>query len=510
MSTITFQDLITMCPPHELTIESNLLPISAVTIDSRTADSESIFVAIPGFKKDGHDFLQNARDNGCRNFVISNSDAWKSDWSIDSNLAVTSDTRLLFADLCRVFHGNPAGSLFMAGITGTKGKTSVTSMLYAILRNVVTCSMFSTVQNSLSGELERSYRTTMEADALQSRLKRAVDTGSSHAIVEVSSHAMTLHRVAGIDWDLGIFTSFSQDHLDLYGTMENYFQAKCDFFRALNRSAKKNKLAVINLDDPRGSDIVAICNDSVQVVTVSSDPVSGSDTQIYRAAQNKSGLDVEIVLSGNRCAFHLPVLGSFNVVNAALAATAARWIGVDVERIAAGLEAFNGVKGRFDLVCIHPFHVIIDYAHTPESLLLILKDARKMAGRKLLCLFGCTGERDSEKRPIMGKIAAEQADYSIITNDDTYDEAPVVIAGQVETGFLQAGKIRESDYSIVLDRAAAVKIIIERAQPGDVVVIAGKGHETVQYLAGGGVPYSDHETVREILEGMGREYLPAE
>jgi len=504
MNSFTLIDIVTdINSTASLILQNSKQLINRVTLDSRQADSGSVFVAIPGFKSDGHDYIQNAFSNGCRNFVVSDITKWDERLGDEITLVTTDNSRLMFARLCCELYRYPFNDLRMIGITGTKGKTSVTSMIYTILQEQFKSSMFSTVENSIIGNIEKSTRTTMEADALQSRLAKTVVQNGTHAVVEVSSHAVTLHRVTGINWDIGVFTNFSQDHLDLYGTMENYFDAKLDFFRALNHSTKKNKFAVINIDDPRGKDVVEILDKSVTVYTVSSDAQSGSDCLIQDVKTTGQGISVDLVLNNKNVTCRLPVLGTFNGINAALALSVTSKMGIALEHCITALEKFSGVKGRFDLICTTPFTVIIDYAHTPDSLTAILQDARTMTKRRLLCLFGCTGERDREKRPIMGEIAAEMADYSVITNDDTYDEDPDSIAHQVETGFIKSGKIDKIDYRILLDRATAVSNILSSASKGDVVVIAGKGHETVQYLASGAVPYSDHETVKAALEELG-------
>jgi len=472
--------------------------IADVVINSKNAGDSNIFVAIKGFKTDGHKFIKDCYKNGCRDFVIEDADLVNNKIINDSTVVLTDNSRRTLSEISNYINQYPFNFLRMIGVTGTKGKTSVVTLIHHFLNTVENTSMFSTVKNIVGGNEVDAVRTTMESCDLQRLLKKSADLGEKSAVVEVSSHAVTLYRIHGIQWDAGVFTSFSRDHLDLYGTMDKYFEAKLDFFKNINDSHKKNKFAVINIDDPKGEEVCSIINRSVRVIRVGTGKKADYKIEKYQIKNN--GLEIIIKHKNNKYILKSRLNGVFNVINISLAVAASLELGIDIDLIKARLPKLKGIEGRFEIIAEKPFTIIIDYAHTPDSINKILEEARKLSKNRVICVFGCTGERDKDKRSIMGKIAALNTEYAIITNDDTYGEDPELIASDVEDGFKLQNKIIKKDYDVILDRKEAIKTAIKTAASGDVIVIAGMGHEKVQILSDGPVRHNDKEEVLKYLK----------
>jgi UDP-N-acetylmuramoyl-L-alanyl-D-glutamate--2,6-diaminopimelate ligase len=484
----------------EIITSNSSSEIIDATLSSKEANEKSIFFAIKGFKTDGHKYINDAFSRGCSNFVVESIDSISENIKKTSTIIKVEDSRLALALFANHINGYVFDRLKVIGITGTKGKTTVTTLIYGLLNTTFKCGMFSTVKNIVAGIKTDSERTTMEANKLQSLLKQSFDAGETHSIVEVSSHAVTLKRIENINWDLGIFTTFSRDHLDLYGTMDNYFQAKLDFFRALNNSTKKNKIAIINIDDPKGEDVCSVINASVKLIRVGSK--ENADYKIEKYEINETGMLISIKYKNQIYKLKTKMRGIFNVNNIALAVSTALELGISFETITRFFDDFDGVEGRFEIIIEKPFMAIVDYAHTPDSLEKILYEARKLSSNKVISVFGCTGDRDKEKRPIMGEISAKQADFTVITNDDTYTEDPVSIAQSVEEGFLNLKKVKDRDYKIIYNRKDAIKEALRCAQKGDVIIIAGMGHEKHQIINNVAIDYSDKETILELSKNI--------
>lgn len=483
---------------YEIISENSKNNISDIALKSNNTNNSTIFVCIKGFKTDGHLYLENSYKNGCRDFIIENPDSIKSGWLHDSTIVCTSDSRKTLANVSNFLYGFPSKKIKMIGVTGTKGKTTVSTLIYLFLNTKIRSSLFTTVKNIINGISYDTERTTMESNELNYNLKKSYLSGEKTGIVEVSSHAVTLKRIHGIEWDKGVFTSFSRDHLDLYATMDNYFNAKLDFFRALNDSNKKNKIVFINMDDPKGKDVLSVINNSVKTIKIGSRPEYDYFINGYNLDNNK--IKINLINDSKEYFLESKMRGRFNIINIAIAAAVALESGINIEEIKNVLYNYRGVEGRFEIILEKPFIIIIDYAHTPLSLQNILEEAKKLTVNKLYTVFGCTGERDAEKRSIMGEVAAEISDFSFITNDDTYNEDPYTIAKEVEKGFIKSGKINGKEYLIILERKNAVEKAINKASDGDVIVIAGMGHEKIQFLKEGPVDYNDKETVLKILK----------
>lgn len=492
-----FQLLEKLNIPYKKIAAHDSLPINNITLDSRTADDKKIFTAIKGFQTDGHNFISNAFAAGCRNFLVEDAAKVPRNVYEVSNIAEAKEIRRVFGKLSRAINDNPDESLKIFGITGTKGKTTVSTLLHHILNYKQPTALFTTVRFITPQISADSEKTTMEADKLQYYLHQTETAGWKQAVVEVSSHAVTLSRVEDIQWDCGIFTSFSRDHLDLYGTMEAYFQAKLDFFRALNASVKKDKTAVVNIDDPKGREVCDIIDkNTVKLFTVSAKD-SNADYFISKSNYIDDGTQLCIVRNGKEeINFSIKLKGEVNIINTGVAVCSAIESGeISPLDIADAVKDFSGVPGRFEMIMTTPFSVMVDYAHTPESLEKLLLEARKISSGRIILVFGCTGDRDKEKRPIMGKIAAEGADYSILTNDDLYTENQQNIMQMLEAGFIESDK---KNYEIIYDRKYAVEKAMKIAKNGDIILLAGMGHQKFQILNNGKIPYNDAQTVREL------------
>ncbi len=473
--------------------------ISNIVLNSKQTNNSNIFVCIKGFKTDGHLYLKNSYENGCRDFIIENKESINPKWLFNSTIILVNDTRNILAVISNYLNNFPSKKIKMVGVTGTKGKTTTSTLIYLFLNSKKKVSLFSTVKNIIGGISFDPERTTMESNELNSFLKKSYLSGERISIVEVSSHAVTLKRIEGIEWDIGVFTSFSRDHLDLYKNMENYFNSKLDFFKSLNKSTKKNKIAFINMDDNKGKEVVlTIENNSVKIIKVGSKPEYDYFIKNYKTYDNK--IFIRLINKSKEYLLETLMRGNFNVINISLAVAVSLELGIDIENIKDILSKYRGVEGRFEIIIEYPFTIIIDYAHTPLSLQNILEEARKLSMNNVYIVFGCTGERDIDKRSIMGEIAAKKSDFTFITNDDTYNEDPFKIAKDVENGFISSCKISGRDYLIILDRKKAIEKAIEKAKKGDVLVIAGMGHEKIQILQQGPVNYNDKETILDILK----------
>lgn len=473
--------------------------IQKITLNSRTATHDAIFSAIVGFHADGHDYIKAAYTLGCRNFLISTQEKIDLAALPNSTIVLVEDSRLAHGLLSRAVYAFPDQDLHLVGITGTKGKTTVTTLLHHILSSASLVSMFSTIRYQAGTLAEESERTTLEADVLQSLFRRSLDDNYEEAVVEVSSHALTLSRVAGVEWDAGVFTSFSRDHLDLYETMENYLQAKIDFFRALNRSQKPNKFAIINVDDYVADEIISAIDDSVRIITVGFSNIN-ADYRILSCEATEKGQLVTFAHKEREYVIDIPLKGKFNANNVLLCVAMARAWGLSFSQITQALNTFEGVEGRFDLVINRaPFSVVVDYAHTPDSLEKIIEECRMLAGSaRVITVFGCTGDRDREKRPLMAEVVGSMSDYAIITDDDTYSESSEAIIAMIEPGFVSINKHKGCDYDVIASRKDAITRAMSIAKANDVILVAGMGHQRYQVIGDSKVPWNDREAILDV------------
>jgi UDP-N-acetylmuramoyl-L-alanyl-D-glutamate--2,6-diaminopimelate ligase len=438
--------------------------VTGVTHDSRQVGPGSLFCCVPGRVTDGHDHAPGA--------VAAGAVALLCERPLDLPVAqvVVADARATMGPVAAAFHGHPSASMDVVGVTGTNGKTTTTFLLQAILE---AAGRPTGVIGTLSGA-----RTTPEAPELQARLAELRDEGRRAVAMEVSSHALALDRVAGTRFRVAVFTNLSRDHLDFHETMEDYFAAKARLFEP-----RYADVAVVNADDPRGRLLADAA--SVPTRTYSLHDVEGLEL----GATTSTG-----TWRGHRLV--VPLGGSFNVANALAALGAAVELGVDEATAVAGLAGAAQVPGRFEVVTTdQPFQVVVDYAHTPDGVEQVLKAARSVAAGRVLVVLGAGGDRDWDKRPMMGEAAARHADVVVVTSDNPRSEDPEVIAAAVA-----AGAAGHRDVRVELDRRAAIELAVHDARPGDVVVVAGKGHETTQTIGDRVLPFDDREVVRDVLD----------
>ncbi|HUQ62909.1 MAG TPA: UDP-N-acetylmuramoyl-L-alanyl-D-glutamate--2,6-diaminopimelate ligase [Acidimicrobiales bacterium] len=436
--------------------------ITSITQDSRTVTPGALFCCLPGSQADGHDFASRAVTAGASALLC------ERELPLDVSQAVVRDARAAAGPVAAAFYGNPSRQLAVVGVTGTNGKTTTTHLVKAVLE---ADGRKTGVIGTLSGP-----RTTPEAIDLQARLAEMVAGGSSAAAIEVSSHALVQHRVSGTWFSVVAFTNLSPEHLDYHKTMDAYFEAKLALF-----NPERAGLAVVNADDPWGRRLIEAAPMPITPFSLAdvSDIVLGPVSSTF-------------VWDGHRVELQLG--GSFNVANAVAAAAIGRALGVDSKAIAAGLSTAPPVPGRVETVGAgQPFLVIVDYAHTPASLEQVLLSARG-AGKRVITVFGCGGDRDRTKRPAMGEVATRLSDVAILTSDNPRSEDPSAIIGEVRAG------IGRSEVLVVEpDRRAAIANALAQARAGDVVVLAGKGHETVQLVGERSFPFDDRQVAREVL-----------
>jgi UDP-N-acetylmuramoyl-L-alanyl-D-glutamate--2,6-diaminopimelate ligase len=462
--------------------------ISGVAYDSRCVKPGFAFVAVPGFKRDGAEFVPEALRRGA-SLVVAERKIPK------APTAVVPDARTALSALARAVFDDPSGSMQVYGVTGTNGKTTTAYALHSILGGAYgekTCGLMTTVETISAGERRPALRTTPEAVELQETLAGMRDADVRRVVMEVSSHGIALGRVSGTRFEGALFTNLTRDHLELHGTMEAYYAAKRELFRW----ARGPKVA--NAEDAWGR---RLREEVAGVKTFGG--TEDADYRVARVEASRTGTSFTLGHSDGDLRLETPLLGAYNVLNVAGAASLALEAGVEGEALAEAVRGMGQVPGRFERVAEESgFEVIVDYAHTDVGLEAVLGVARGLVengGRpegRVICVFGAAGERDGAKRPKMGRVAARLADLSIVTTDDAYAEDPARIAKEVAVG---ADPARTE---VLLDRRAAIRRALSAAREGDVVVVAGKGHERVQHLPEGDVPFHDATVVGEILDEL--------
>lgn len=440
-----------------------------------------VFYCIPGFAADGHDFAADAVRNGAVALVASRPLA------LDVPQAVVGDVRTALALGAARLHGDPSRDIDVVGITGTNGKTTTAYLVDGVLRAAGRATgLIGTVETRIAGERLASARTTPESADLQALLARMRDSGVGAVAMEVSSHAIDLKRVAGVRFAVAAFTNLTQDHLDYHHTIEEYWSVKRRLFTEADVAAR-----VVNIDDAYG---LELAREIGAEWTVGRHPEAR-----VRATDERSGPDsTAFVLRtpSGEVPVALPLAGTYNVSNALVAAGCGLALGIDPATVAAGLEAASQVPGRLERIDAgQPFAVFVDYAHTPDSLAKALGAVRAVTPGRVIVVFGCGGDRDPDKRSLMGRAAAEGADEIVLTSDNPRSEDPVGIILQIEDGLRSSG----SSYAVEVDRRAGIARALGLAVPGDSVLIAGKGHEDYQIFADRTVHFDDREVAREEL-----------
>lgn len=451
-----------------------------VTQDSRLVKEGSLFVCIKGAAFDGHSVAGEMLTKGACAVVV------EKDMGLD-NQVIVENTRGIFSYICANFFSNPAEKLKLIGLTGTNGKTTTTFLIKQILENVgKKVGLIGTVQNMIGDEAYPAKYTTPDPYELQKLFSQMVEAGCEYCVMEVSSQALAQGRVNGVRFAVGAFTNLTQDHLDYHKTWENYFNAKRLLFENCD-------IAVTNADDENGLKIIEGLNFDKAVTYA----VNRNDaTYVAKNVTFKSnGVEYELVGDKiGRCS--CPIPGRFSVYNSLCAASCALALGISFEQVLMAISKSKGVKGRIEVVpCDRDFTIIIDYAHSPDGLENIISSLKEIAKGRVVTLFGCGGDRDKTKRPKMGKIAAELSDYCIVTSDNPRSENPSAIIQDI----LEGMKGVKTPYTVVENRKEAIAYAIEHAKKDDIILLAGKGHETYQILPTGTIHFDEREAVAEIL-----------
>lgn len=479
--------------PQDIWGTAEKTEITGLALDSRKVQKGDLFVCLTGEHTDGHIYAAEAIWHGAEAVV-----AQRELTDCPFPVIVTENTRDALWRLAKVFYGDPAADMRVFGVTGTNGKTTVTHMIHAVFQKAgVECGIIGTVGYRVGGDRARTAeRTTPEASDLFFLLSEMKKNGFADCAMEVSSHGLELGRVQGIRFASSVFTNLTEDHLDYHKTMEDYYRAKKKLFFMTDGAC------IVNLDDSYGARLYRELLKEGKPAVSCSLADSGADFFGEIEEASAAGSRMRLWHRGvPQCSFFLSVPGRFNAQNALLTAACAAENGVSAEEIVSGLEEFRGAPGRFELVGNdRDMTVIVDYAHTPDALENVLKTAKEFTEGRLITVFGCGGDRDKGKRSLMGQIAGTYSDYSIITNDNPRTEDQSVIAAQIEEGIKTTG----SAYEVILGRRDAIAKALSMYQPGDVVMIAGKGHETYQIIGGAKKYFSDKAAVQSLLAVQGR------
>jgi UDP-N-acetylmuramoyl-L-alanyl-D-glutamate--2,6-diaminopimelate ligase len=474
--------------------------IRDLAYDSRRVAGGTLFFCFPGERTDGHDFAATAIELGAVAVVVERA------LDLDVPQAQVEDARAAMAPIAATFNGDPTSELAVVGITGTNGKTTTAFLVRHLLEAAgKRCGLLGTVQRVVGGQVEEVERTTPEAIDLQRTFDRMLEAGDEYCAMEVSSHALVLHRADAIDFAVKVFTNLSQDHLDFHADMEDYFAAKRLLFSGEGGAPiieLEGGISVVNLDDPYGRRLAEelSCGEGGDCITYSA-AGGAADLSARDVAFDASGSRFICRLPEGVLDVEIPLPGDFNVANALAALAVAHALGLDLEHASKALASADQVPGRFQSIDEgQPFAVIVDYAHTPDSMENVLAAARRLTRGRLITVFGAGGDRDREKRPVMGRAGAELSDVAVVTSDNPRSEDPAAIIDQI-----QAGIPADAPSQVVVeqDRRAAIALALGRAGEGDTVVIAGKGHEQGQEFAEGRkVPFDDRDVARDELRKL--------
>lgn len=467
---------------------SDDLLIEHIEYDSRLVKPNTLFFAVKGFKQDGHDFLGEAKEKG----AVAALGERESFDGIDCYVSVPN-VRVAMSDLSALFYGHPGRNLKVCGVTGTNGKTTTCHLIKSILeaRNKTVGLISSSIYDTGKEKFEAS-RTTPESLDLQRLLYLMKNNHCVNAVVEVSSHALTLNRVDNINFRVAVMTNLTQDHLDFHKTMEDYLEAKAQLLKKLDGPLS---YAVINIDVPEFRKLMGDFSSSYISFSLS-DKSADVFCVDYEIEPDKTTFDLSTPMGVRTITLRLP--GKFNLINAIAAASGGLACGIDIDNIVKGLEKARSIEGRFNYIeSSAPFSVYVDYAHTPDALERLCETVREIAKGKILLLFGCGGDRDKGKRPLMGKAACEKADFAIVTSDNPRSEEPQAIIDEIKPGLI------EGKFEIVLKRREAIETILQRAKEGDVVLLAGRGAESHQEIDGKREPFDDTSEALKVLGTMG-------
>jgi UDP-N-acetylmuramoyl-L-alanyl-D-glutamate--2,6-diaminopimelate ligase len=470
--------------------------VTSITDDSRAATKGSLFVAVKGERVDGHDFVQKATQAGAAAVVAQR--------SIETgslpNVRV-SDSRKALGWLGSRFHGDPSARLVMVGVTGTNGKTTTTYLCKALLEGIGRrVGLIGTVAYQIGSETIPASHTTPGALELQQLLAKMAQNGLNAAVMEVSSHALALDRTVGCEYDTAVFTNLTQDHLDFHADMEDYYRTKLRLFTGLADGRKTGKRAIVNLDDPYGVQIRAVCPVPVWGFAVSHQ----AELKAERVRLSPNGTTFTAATPVGSFPVESRLVGEHNVYNLLGAIGVALHAGATSTQVQEAVAEVTNVPGRFERVTAgQDFTVVVDYAHTPDALVRLLTAAQAVKTHRIITVFGCGGDRDRTKRPQMGRAAVEQSDVVVLTSDNPRTEDPMAILREVEVGVREALQRRPHvAYRMIPDRREAIGAAISEARSGDMVLIAGKGHEDYQIIGTKKIHFDDREIAREAIQRL--------
>ncbi len=472
-----------------LNVEKSLyfqdVEVSGITYDSRAVKENHLFVCIKGLKVDGHNFIHEAVGNGAVAILTEREVSYER----PIPQVLVKNSRAVLSQLSDRFYQSPSGRLHVTGVTGTDGKTTTCYLLRAIAEAAgKKTGLLGTIDYEWADRRLPSSQTTPDAPQLQSMMSEMLDEGMSHLFMEVSSHALVQRRVDDVQFRDAVFTNISAEHLDYHKTTSAYLEAKGMLFEKLTPDG----LGIVNIDDDAASFIINKCRGRLLTYGLG----EAADIRADEIRVDMDGVSFNIITSGGRFPVRMKLLGIPNVYNALAAAAFGIGNGFALGVIKKGLEVADTVKGRFEIIRGREFSVMIDYAHTPSGLKNVLATGREITGGRVITVFGCGGDRDVTKRPLMAQISSKGSDYTILTLDNPRGEDPLAILSQMEEGFKKNGK---KNYCVIVDRFEAIKSALERADAGDLVIIAGKGHENYQILSDTVIPFNDGDVVRKLL-----------
>jgi UDP-N-acetylmuramoyl-L-alanyl-D-glutamate--2,6-diaminopimelate ligase len=459
------------------------LEIDNIAWDTRNLERDSLFIAVKNRNVDRHSFVLDAVNSGAIALVVE-----REIENLPKNITIikVEDSRKSMSVIAKNYYGNPMERLKVIGVTGTNGKTSVTYFISKILEaNKIKCGIIGTIENTVAGQKMKTKKlnpTTPDAIELQGTFAEMLNHDATHAVIEVTSSALSQDRVYGCEFDIGIFTNLTQDHLEEHGTMDNYKNAKLKLFKMCKRG-------VINADDSVAVDIRATAN--CELITYGIE--NNSDFRATHIRYTSRGVNFKLEHEGEAKEVELNIPGKFSVYNALAAISSCCSLGLNLDEIIKAIKTIDGVPGRFQAVPNNrDILTIVDYAHSPDGLENILVSVKEIAKGRIILVFGCGGNRDTGKRPIMGEIAGNYSDYCIITSDNPRNEDPIKIIDDIEAGIIKTG----CSYEKIEDRRKAIFKALEISEPGDSVIIAGKGHENYQILKDEIVHFSDEEVIK--------------
>jgi UDP-N-acetylmuramoyl-L-alanyl-D-glutamate--2,6-diaminopimelate ligase len=472
--------------------------VTGLCYDSRRLKAGDCFVAIPGTHTDGHRYVETALRDGAVAAVVARriGTAWPQ--------VLVRDTRRALALMSSTFYRHPSRDMVVIGVTGTDGKTTTTTMIHQVLLSAGRqAGSMSTVDLRFGDAVDPndSRQTTLEALEIQQQLARMHDGGLKYAVIETSSHGLAQQRVLGVDYDVAVFTNIAHDHLDFHRTIEAYREAKARLIDLTAESAPKGteKTAVLNRDDPSYAYLVSrpIARQITYGIQLD------ADLKADRVEATPGGLRVEASTPLGPLSLRLKMSGRWNAANALAAAAVGVAVGLTLDEIRQGLESYRGVSGRMERVDLgQPFAVIIDYAHTPQSLEKVLRELRPITRGKLIAVFGSAGDRDREKRPWMGEIAARLSDYAVFTSEDPREEDAMAILDEIAAGAEEVGWTEGEQYTRIEDRRQGIAHAVRRAGPGDTILLAGKGHERSILIGRGKEPWDERAAAEAAIRGL--------